>query len=279
MTFLDSLIGTIRAFVTGSVINFIFLAICALIFMLIGFKVSGWIVKLIRKSKGFRKLEDSVEGFLASFISIGLKLLVVIVAATIVGIDVTAFSAVLATLGVTVGLALQGSLSNLTGGLMILISHPFKVGDYIDNHTDSGTVKEIGIFYTKLTTLDNKQITVPNGLLSNATVVNYSVEELRRVDIEFSVSYGSDIDKVNKVMQTVVNASDKVLNDPAPFTALVRQDARALVFVVRAWCKNANYWDVYFYLEENMKKAFDAVGIEIPYNQIDVHFDKTNDEE
>lgn len=271
MSFLESLINTVRGFVTGSVINFIFLALCALVFIIIGFKLSGWLVSRIKKSHGFAKLDTSLASFLASFINIGLKILIVVVAATIVGIDVTALSAVLATAGVTAGLALQGSLSNLTGGLMILFFRPFKVGDFIDNHSDSGTVKEIGIFYTTLVTPDCKRITVPNGLLSNATVVNYSVEDTRRVDIEFTVAYGTDIDKVNKVMLTVANANEKVLQDPAPFAALLRQDASALVFVIRAYCKNSDYWNVYFYLEENMKKAFDAMGIEIPFNQLDVH--------
>lgn len=278
MGFLESIIETVKSFVTGSVINFIFLAICALVFVLVGFKVSGWIVKLIKKSKGFQKLDESVESFLASFINITLKILVVVIAATIVGFDVTALSAVIATFGVTAGLALQGSLSNLTGGIMILIFRPFKIGDYIDNHTDSGTVKEIGIFYTTLATPDNKTITVPNGALSNATVVNYSTNSTRRVDIEFSVAYDSDIDKVNKVMMTVANANEQILKDPAPFVALLRQDASALVFVIRAWVLSADYWNVYFSLEENMKKAFDAMGIEIPFNQLDVHFDKTEEQ-
>ncbi len=278
MTFFENIVNTITAFVTGSVINFIFLALCALAFVLIGFKLSSWIVKMIKKSKAFNKLDDSVETFLASLIGISLKILIVVIAATIVGFDVTALSAVIATFGVTAGLALQGSLSNLTGGIMILIFRPFKVGDYIDNHTDSGTVESIGIFYTTLTTPDNKTITVPNGALSNATVVNYSTKDTRRVDIEFSVAYGSDIDKVNKVMLTVASANEKIFKDPAPFAALIRQDASALVFVMRAWCNSSDYWDVYFSLEENMKKAFDAVGIEIPFNQIDVHFDKTDAE-
>ena len=274
MEFWNSFVGTVRIFITQSAVNFIFSAICAIVFVLVGFKLSSWLVKLLKKSKSFRKLEDSLEYFIASFISISLKILVVVIAATIVGLDVTALSAVIATLGVTVGLALQGSLSNLMGGLMILLFHPFKVGDYIDNHTDSGTVREIGIFYTTLTTPDNKHITIPNGLLSNATVVNYSTEETRRVDIEFAVAYSSDIDKVLKVMRTVAEANSKVLQEPAPFVALLRQDASALVFVVRAWVNSADYWNVYFYLYENMKKAFDATGIEIPFNQLDVHFDK-----
>lgn len=278
MGYIEGFLSTVKTFITGSAVNFIFSAICALVFILIGFKLSSVVVKLVKKNKAFQALDDSVESFIASLIGISLKILVVVVAATIVGFDVTALSAVIATFGVTAGLALQGSLSNLTGGIMILIFRPFKVGDYIDNHTDSGTVSEIGIFYTTLVTPDNKTITVPNGLLSNATVVNYSTKETRRVDIEFSVAYTSDIDKVTKVMLTVAGANDQILKDPAPFASLLRQDASALVFVMRAWCNSADYWNVYFALEENMKKAFDAVGIEIPFNQLDVHFDKTDAE-
>ena len=276
MGFLDSLINTIKVFVTGNVINFIFLAICAIVFIVIGFKLSSWLAKKVKTSKGLEKMDKSLAGFLCSFISISLKILVVVIAATIVGFDVTALSAVLATAGVTAGLALQGSLSNLTGGLMILFFRPFKVGDFIDTHSDSGTVSEIGIFYTTLVTGDNKTITVPNGLLSNATVVNYSTKGTRRVDMEFTASYNSDIDMVNKVMLTVAGANPKILKDPAPFAALIRQDSSALVFVLRVWCNSPDYWNVYFYLEESMKKAFDIKGIEIPFSQLDVHIsDKT----
>lgn len=278
MGYIEGFLSTVKTFITGSAVNFIFSAICALVFVLIGFKLSSVVVKVVKKSHAFQKLDDSVESFLASLIGISLKILVVVVAATIVGFDVTALSAVIATFGVTAGLALQGSLSNLTGGIMILIFRPFKVGDYIDNHSDSGTVSEIGIFYTTLVTPDNKTITVPNGALSNATVINYSTKDTRRVDIEFSVAYTSDIDKVTKVMLTVAGANDQILKDPAPFASLIRQDSSALVFVMRAWCNTADYWDVFFSLEENMKKAFDAVGIEIPFNQLDVHFDKTDAE-
>ncbi|MDD6260139.1 MAG: mechanosensitive ion channel, partial [Clostridiales bacterium] len=190
------ILDTIKSYATTSVLGLIFSAICALVFILVGFKLSSWIVKLFKKGKAYERMDASVASFLASFISVGLKVLVILVAATIVGINAVALSTVLGTLGVTVGLALQGSLSNLIGGLMILFFHPFKVGDYIDNHSDAGTVREIGIFYTTLDTPDNKRITVPNGLLSNATVVNYSAEATRRVDIEFTASYKTDIDKV-----------------------------------------------------------------------------------
>ena len=147
------MLDSIKAYIAQGGINLIFSAICAIIFVLIGFKIAGWVVKLIKKTPAFQKLDESVSTFIGSLIGVTLKLLVIIVAATIVGIDVTALSAVLASAGVTIGLAFQGSLSNFAGGMMILFFRPFKVGDFIDNHTDSGVVREIGIFYTTITNL------------------------------------------------------------------------------------------------------------------------------
>ena len=170
------ILDTIKSFIATGGINLLFSAICAIVFVLIGFKLSGKVTKLVRNSKHFQHMDDSARGFIGSFIGIGLKVLIIIIAASILGINGTALASVIGTAGVAIGLAMQGSLSNLVGGMMILFFRPFKVGDYIDNHTDSGTVREIGVFYTVLRTPDNKTITIPNGALSNATVVNYSVE-------------------------------------------------------------------------------------------------------
>lgn len=268
------MLEAIKTYIAQGGINLIFSAICALVFVLVGFKLSGWIVKLMKKSRAFQKLDESVATFAGSVIGVALKILVIIIAATIVGIDATALSAVLGSAGLAIGLALQGSLSNFAGGMMILFFRPFKVGDYIDNHSDSGTVREIGIFYTTIDTPDNKRITIPNGALSNATVVNYSAEETRRVDFEFAVSYDSDIDEVIKVMLTVALSHNLVLRDPAPFAALLRQDSSAIVFVLRAWTNSADYWTVFFDIQEQMKKSFDKANIKIPYNQLDVHIEK-----
>ncbi len=265
------ILNEIKTFLATGGINLLFGAICAIIFVLIGFKLSGVLVRVLNRSHGYAKLDSSVKSFLNSMISIGTKVLVVVIAATILGIDGTALSTVLGTAGLAIGLALQGSLSNFAGGVMILFFKPFGVGDFIDNHTDSGTVKEIGIFYTTIVTPDNKRITIPNGALSNATVVNYSAEERRRVDLEFTAAYSTDIDKALRVMRAVAEAHALVLKEPAPLVRLVRQDASALSFAVRAWCKSSDYWTVYFDLNESMKKAFDKVGIEIPFNQLDVH--------
>ncbi len=268
------MLDTIKNYVATGGINLIFSAICALVFILIGFKLSGFVVKLFKKSRSFKKLDESTASFLGSLISVAIKILVIVIAATIVGIDATALSAVLGSAGLAIGLALQGSLSNFAGGMMILFFRPFKVGDFIDNHSDSGTVVDIGIFYTTLDTPDNKRITIPNGALSNATVVNYSAESTRRVDFEFGAAYTSDIDEVIKVLLTVALSNNLVLRDPAPFAALNRQESSSLVFSLRVWTKSEDYWTVYFNIQEEMKKAFDKTGIEIPYNKLDVHIQK-----
>jgi small conductance mechanosensitive channel len=251
--------------------------IAALLVLFIGLKITKFIVKLVIKSKVFHAIDVTAQTFLKSVLNIALKAIVFITAIGVLGVPLTSVVTVVASCGVAVGLALQGGLSNLAGGIIIIILKPFKVGDYIIEGGVEGTVEAIGIFYTTLATPDNKRITVPNGLLSNATVINYSAEETRRVDMEFTVAYGTDIEKVNKVLLTVAGANDKILKDPAPFAALHRQGDSALVFVLRSWCKNSDYWNVYFYLEENMTKAFTAMGIEIPFNQLDVHIAKTED--
>ena len=267
-------LNLVKTYVSQGGINLVFSAICALVFVLIGFKLTGIVVKFVKKTHAFKKLDESAASFLGSLIGISLKILVVVIAAIIVGIDATALSAVLGSAGLAIGLALQGSLSNFAGGIMIIFFKPFKIGDYIDNHSDAGTVRDIGIFYTTIATPDNKIITIPNGALSNATVVNYSTETTRRVDFEFTASYDSDIDKVIKTILTVALSNSLVLRDPAPFAALSKQESSALVFTLRTWVDAKDYWTVYFEMQEQMKKAFDAQGIEIPFSQLDVHIEK-----
>ena len=195
-------------------------------------------------------------------------------AALIIGIPSASFIALLGTAGVAIGLALQGAFSNFAGGVMILIFRPFKVGDYIDASGLSGTVNDISIFYTVLKTPDNKHITIPNGTLMNSSVTNYSAEETRRLDIDFSVSYDSDIEKVKSLILEKANSHSAVLQDPVPFCRLTSQSDSALVFTLRVWCNSGDYWDAKFDLNESIKKAFDENGIVIPYQQLDVHLDK-----
>ncbi len=244
-----------------------------LIVLFVGLKVAKVVVNLVAKGKGFQKLEVSVQSFLKSFIKIMLYALVIASTAMIWGIPATSFLTIFASAGIAVGMALQGALSNLAGGIMILIFKPFRVGDYIENSGLAGTVKDITIIYTILVTVDNKIITIPNGNLTNSNVINYSAMPERRVDLTFSASYSDDIEKVEKVLLEVAAASDKVLKDPAPFVRLVAQSASSLDYTFRVWCKGSDYWDVYFDMMEEARKAFAKNGLSIPFQQIDVHTD------
>lgn len=245
-----------------------------LLILIIGFRIVKILIKLINKGKGFNKLEKSVQTFIVSFINILLKCLVLITGLAYLGIPMTSLITLFGTASLAVGLALQGGLTNMVGGLMILIFKPFKVGDYVDTHVDSGTVSEISIFYTTLVTPDNKSIVLPNGNLANSAIVNYSHFEKRRLDIDFSVGYNSDVDKVKKVILEVINGEEKILKNEDIFVRLTSHADSALVFSTRVWVKNEDYWNVKFNMLENVKIAFDKNKIEIPYPQLDVHMDK-----
>ena len=246
----------------------------AILIFVAGIKLTSWIAKLIRTSPKLDKLDMSLRSFLASFIRIALYVILVITVAMILGVPATSFITILASCGVAVGLALQGSLSNFAGGLMILFFKPFKVGDYIEAQGESGTVVDISVVYTELLTVDNKRITVPNGALTNSTIKNYSTEPLRRVDLAFSVAYDSNDETVKNIIHNAIASHPNALQDPAPFVRLSQHGDSALVYTARVWVNNADYWTVYFDLLEKIKAEFDANGISIPFPQMDVHVKK-----
>lgn len=245
----------------------------AIIILLVGIKCTTWFTKWLRNSPKLNKWDDSFRSFLVSFTKIVLYVVLVVTVAMILGVPATSFITVLASCGVAIGLALQGSLSNFAGGLMILFFKPFKVGDYIEASGETGTVVEISVVYTELLTLDNKRITLPNGSLTNSVIKNYSSEELRRVDLTFNAAYDCDVQKVKEIIGSVVNAHPNALQDPAPFVRLSEQADSALIYTVRIWCKNEDYWTVYFDVTEGVKAAFDQNGITIPFPQMDVHIE------
>lgn len=242
-----------------------------LIVLFVGIKLTKYIVKLVSKGRAFGKLDLSVQHFLQSLIKILLYAAVIASACLIWGIPATAFVTIFASAGLAIGMALQGTLSNFAGGLMILIFKPFKIGDFIESGAAIGVVNDITIIYTVITTVDNKVITIPNSALSNSNITNYSTHPLRRVDITISASYVDDIEKVKKVLLDVAAKNEKVLKDPAPFARLVQQSPSSLDYTFRCWCNNADYWDVYFDLNEAAKKAFSDSGLSVPYPQLDVH--------
>ena len=243
----------------------------AIVVLVVGLKLVGWLRKFIKTSPKLDQVDPGVRSFLSSFAGIGLNILLVIVIAGMIGIPATSFITILASCGVAIGLALQGSLSNFAGGLMLLIFKPFKVGDFIEVCGETGVVKEITVVYTVLLTTDNKRITLPNGTITNSVIENYSAEDLRRVDLTVNTAYSCDIEKVKAIVTTLAEQHPLALAEPAPQVRVSAHGDSSLTYVVRVWCKNENYWDLYFDLTESIKKAFDENGVEIPFPQMDVH--------
>lgn len=247
----------------------------AILILIIGSKLIKWIVSRVSKGAKFADLTPNVRVLIVDCIKVVLYILLIVIIASTLGIETASITAAIASAGLAVGLALQGSLANFAGGIMILIFKPFSVGDFIDDGSHTGTVADIGIFYTKLETPDNKVITIPNGALSNTTVTDYSVKDVRRLDLEFSVAYDSDIARVKEVLTATASAHSLVLSEPAePFVRLGKHGESALVFFLRVWVNGADYWTVNFDLLEEGKLALDRAGISIPYPQVDVHIDQ-----
>ena len=243
----------------------------AIVVLVVALKIISAIKKFIKNSPKLDKVDPGVRSFLGSFVSIALYIMLVIVIAGMIGIPATSFITILASCGVAIGLALQGSLSNFAGGLMILIFKPFKVGDFIEVCGETGTVAEITVVYTVLLTTDNKRITIPNGTLTNSVIENYSAESLRRVDLTVNTGYSCDIEQVKAVVTKLAENHPLALAEPAPQVRVSAHSDSSLTYVVRVWCKTEDYWTVFFDLTEGIKKSFDENGIEIPYPQMDVH--------
>lgn len=242
------------------------------IFLLwIGWKLAKKIVNILNKALERRNVDVTIRSFLDTFLEVILKGLVVLVVLEYVGIKTTGVAALVASAGVAIGLALQGSLSNFAGGLVILLIRPFNVGDYVEGAGHNGVIEKIGMFYTHMVSVDNKLILVPNGTLANGSIVNYSAKELRRVDLTFGVGYEQGILKVKRVLSNIVEAHDLILKTPEPFIALSNHGDSAINFVVRVWVNNSDYWKVHFDLLESVKVAFDNEDISIPYPQMDLH--------
>lgn len=247
----------------------------ALAVLVIGVKLIKFVVKKVKKAKGLEKMQKTAAMLVVDAVKIALYALLIVTICAIMQIPMASVVGVITSCALAVGLALQGALSNLAGGFMILVFKPFLVDDYIDDGTHSGTVVDIGIFYTTLKTPDNKKITIPNGTLANGAVTNFSAHETRRIELKFGVAYSSDIDKVKDVIITTAKSHELVLEDPTPVVYLAEHADSALIFSLRVWVKKENYWTVFFDLTEATKKEFDKNGIEIPFPQLDVHFDKT----
>lgn len=245
--------------------------VLAIVVLIAGFWIIKRVVSVMSRGLDKKGVEVTLSRFLESLTSIMLKALLLISVASMIGIQTTSFIAVIGAAGLAIGLALQGSLSNFAGGVLLLFFKPYKVGDFIETQGHAGTVNSIQIFTTVLKTPDNKTIIVPNGPVANDSIVNYSTEPTRRCDMQFGIGYGDDIDKAKAVLQGLIDAESRVMKDPAPALLLAELADSSVNFKLRLWVNAADYWGVYFDMQESVKKAFDAEGISIPFPQRDVH--------
>jgi len=243
----------------------------AILTLVIGLWIVKFIARGIRQGLDKGEMEETLKGFSVSFISILLKILVYITALGMLGVEMTSFIAILAAAGLAIGLALSGTLQNFAGGVMILFFRPFKVGHFIEAQGHMGTVREIQIFSTILTTPDNKTVLIPNGPLATGSMTNFSRQPTRRVDWTFGIGYGDDLDKAYEVIKRLLSEDDRILEDPAPFLALKELGDSSVDITVRVWVNAPDYWSVFFRMNEQVYKTFDKEGLNIPFPQRDVH--------
>lgn len=260
----------------NSFIDYIPTLILALIIFLIGFFLNKLVLKIIGRGMKKAPFDKTIHSFISSIAKILLYSIVIVIVLTVLGIPMTSIITVIGSAGIAIGLAMQSSLSNVAGGMIVLMGKQFKLGDYVKINGDEGTVRDITILFTKLATLDNKVIYIPNGSVSTATIVNYTQEATRRVDLTFGISYKNDYKKAIEVIKEVCEKAPLILNSPEPFVHISELSSSSINIEVRVWVQSEEYWNVHFGLIEQIKDAFDENGISIPYNQLDIHMTSEN---
>ncbi len=264
-------------------IEFIFVyapkLIGAILIMAIGFGVVNVLLRMLDKFLIRSKVDLSLHSFIKSVASVVLKILVIVIALSTLGVQMTTFVAIIGAAGVTIGLALKDSLSNLAGGVLLLTFRPLNVGDLVEVGDKKGVVKKIEILYTHINTLDNKRVVIPNSTIANADITNYSTEDERRVDIIFGIGYEDDIDYAKSVLRDILDNHETVLSDPAPAIKVESLGDNSVNIVIKAWTKTEDCFETYYDLQEIVKKRFDKENIEIPYQQRDLHFIGENNED
>jgi small conductance mechanosensitive channel len=248
--------------------------VIAIILFLVGRSVAKSISALAKRGFTKSKMDSTLVGFLGNIIYFMLFAAVIIAVLDVVGIQTTSLIAVIGAAGLAIGLALQGSLANFAAGVMLILFRPFKQGDFVTAGGSTGTVEEISLFTTNLKTPDNKAVIVPNSAITSGSITNFSAKDTRRIDMVYGVSYKDDIKKVKTVIQTILDADERILKDPAPTIGILELADNSVNFAVRPWVNAADYWAVFFDLNETIKIRFDAEGISIPFPQHDVHLYK-----
>ncbi|MDY6017522.1 MAG: mechanosensitive ion channel [Oscillospiraceae bacterium] len=250
------------------------LLISAAIIIAVGFAVANLIGNILIKALCAKGIDPSIHSFIRTIVTLILKFAVILSALSTLNIDVNSFLTALGAAGITAGIGLQSSISQLASGIQILVNHPFKSGDFIDIGSVSGKVHEIKMMYTELITLDNKRVIIPNSTITSSNIINYNSESRRRLDLVFSVSYDADISKAKEVLLETVKANKLILTDPAPIIAVKEHASSSINLACLIWCSSDDYWDAFYSMQESVKLAFDSKGIPIPYSQLDVHIVK-----
>lgn len=249
------------------------LAVAALI-IFVGFKIADKITKAILNAKKMQSIDKTARSFITSFAKIGMKVILVVIAISVMGINMTSVVALLTTAAAAIGLALQGGLSNIAGGLIILIFKPFKVGDFVVSNGESGTVSEINMFYTILKTPDNKTVTIPNGAISNSTMENLSAENMRRVDITVTVDFDANVEGIQALLKQIAESNELVdTQHAAPCAPITGYSERGVDICLRAWTKGDDYWTVYFALNEGIKAGFEKYDVKFALPKVEVKKD------
>lgn len=260
--------------VVALIISKIPVILSALVIIVVGFIISNFIGKLVVKGMQAKGVDPSIHTFIRTCVTMLLKLVFILSALSTLGLNITSFITAVGAAGVTAGLGLQSSVSQLASGIQILINHPFKSGDYVELGTVSGKVHEIKLMYTVFITADNKQVIVPNSTITTGNIINYNAENRRRLDLVYSVAYDQDISKAKEAILETVKANQLILTTPAPIIAVKEHAASSINIACLIWCNGDDYWDVFYYMQEQVKLSFDKHGISIPYNQLDVHISK-----
>lgn len=245
--------------------------LAAVIVFIVGRFLISLLKRMMTSMMEKRKIEITIQTFLHSLVNILLNILLVIAVIGALGINTASFAALLASAGVAIGMALSGNLQNLAGGLIVLLFKPYKVGDWIEAQGVSGSVAEIQIMHTLLTTVDNKVVYVPNGAMSSGTIINYSRKETRRIEWIVGVDYGEDIDKVKNIIDTLIAADERILKEPAPYIALHTLDSSSVNVTIRVWVPTAEYWNVYFDMNKKIYDEFNKQGVNFPFPQLTIH--------
>lgn len=261
-------------FVTKGLMGFMWDILIAIAIYIVGRWIIRYIDRLLGRVFARRNMEISLSKFITSFVRTGLYVILIVSIVRKLGIDTSSFVALLASAGVAIGMALSGTLQNFAGGIMILLLRPFRIGDYVQTQGIEGSIKEIKLFNTVINTVDNKLITLPNGPIVNNVINNFSAENRRRVDVSVNISYGDDYDVARKAILDIIAADARIQKDPEPFVVLGALGDSAVTITVRVWTASADYWGVYFDLNEQIYKQLPAKGIHFPYPQVQVHVNK-----